>query len=147
MKKAFLSVCSIYRIAAFLFFAAPGFIFSSSAMSELAAYPQNYRNCAEIQNRMNKNSKHNKYEGFENVQMNHFRTMLSYYQYGYSLYCSGGIITTKYQDGTKRICNGTIEYYSQRDAIDQGYFVKHGWYVGGYRAEHAEKDYCRWLKE
>jgi hypothetical protein len=147
MKKVSLPVCIIYRISTFLFFAAPGFIFSSSAMSELAPSPHNYNSCAEIQNYMNKTSKHNnKYESFEKSQMNLSHPMLSYYKYGSSLYCSGGFITTRYQDGTKRICKGTIEYYSQRDAIDQGYIVDHFWYFGGYRAGHAEKDYCRWSR-
>lgn len=148
MKKISLPVCTTYRMATFLIFAAPEFMFPSSAISEHVAFPHNYNSCAEMQSYMTKTSNHNnKYEGFENVQMNHFRTALSYYQYGYSLYCSGGVITTKYQNGTKRICNGTIEYYFQRDAIDQGYSVKHVWHVGGYRAGHAEKDYCRWVQQ
>jgi hypothetical protein len=153
MNKIFFPIHFAPKTTVFLLLVFSGFIFSLPAFSgdhtvssKAVASPRNYSNCAEIQRDLNSKSTKHRFQGFEKVEMYIDRPMIRYYsKYGTALYCNGGSILTRYEDGTKRICNGYIMYLSQGDAIDYQYAETHYWDWGvySYGAKYDEKKYCR----
>ena len=79
------------------------------------ATAQKYRDCAELQKRLNDKNPERMFQGFEKAEMQIHRSRLvgtHLLLYSTSFFCDGGTETRMHKDGIKKICNGYIQYYS-----------------------------------